>query len=128
MKYAKNAALNEEKCEEKCEKCGGETVVKKGKFGKYLYCKACKNTKSLAEDAGVCPICHNPTRKMASKGGKTFYGCSHYPECSFMSWDMPTGDICPTCGKFLIYSKDGKTLRCSDKECSYAVKVKNAKQ
>ena len=120
--------LNEEKCEEKCEKCGGETVVKKGKFGKYLYCKTCKNTKSLAEDAGICPICHNPTRKMASKGGKTFYGCSHYPECSFMSWDMPTGDICPTCGKFLIYSKDGKTMRCSDKECSYAVKVKNAKQ
>ncbi|MBR3863630.1 MAG: type I DNA topoisomerase [Clostridia bacterium] len=120
--------LNEEKCEEKCEKCGGETVVKKGKFGKYLYCKTCKNTKSLAEDAGICPICHNPTRKMASKGGKTFYGCSHYPECSFMSWDMPTGDICPTCGKFLVYSKDGKTMRCSDKECSYAVKVKNAKQ
>ncbi len=119
--------LNEEKCEEKCEKCGGETVVKKGKFGKYLYCKTCKNTKSLAEDAGVCPICHNPTRKMASKGGKTFYGCSHYPECSFMSWDMPTGDICPTCGKFLIYSKDGKTVRCSDKECSYSVKVKDAK-
>ena len=24
---------------EKCEKCGGETVVKQGKFGKYLLCK-----------------------------------------------------------------------------------------
>ena len=120
-------ALNEEKSEEKCEKCGGETVIKKGKFGKYLLCKNCKNTKSLAEDAGVCPVCGNPTKKMASKSGKTFYGCSNYPECSFMSWDMPSGELCPTCGKFLVYSKDGKTKRCSDKDCSYSIKEKNAK-
>ena len=120
-------ALNEEKSDEKCEKCGGETVVKKGKFGKYLLCKNCKNTKSLAEDAGICPICGKTTRKMASKSGKTFYGCSNYPECSFMSWDMPTGELCPTCGKHLVFAKDGKTVRCSDKECSYLTKGKNAK-
>ncbi len=120
-------ALNEEKSEEKCEKCGGETVVKQGKFGKYLLCKNCKNTKSLAENAGICPVCGKPTRKMASKSGKTFYGCSNYPDCSFMSWDMPTGELCPTCGKFLVYSKDGKAVRCSEKDCNYSVKVKNAK-
>ena len=120
-------AINEEKGVEKCEKCGGETIIKKGKFGKYLLCKECKNTKSLAEDAGICPVCGKPTRKMASKNGKAFYGCSNYPECSFMSWDMPTGELCPTCNKHLIFSKDGKTIRCSDKECNYSVKVDNAK-
>lgn len=114
--------LNEEASSEKCEVCGGETVIKKGKFGKYLLCKNCKHTKSLAEDAGVCPVCHKPTRKMTSKAGKTFYGCSSYPECSFMSWDMPTGELCPECGKYLVYSKDMKTIKCSSKDCKYSVK------
>lgn len=114
--------LDEEVSDEKCEKCGGPMVVKKGKFGKYLYCTACKNTKSVTEEAGVCPVCGKPTRKMTSRAGKTFYGCSSYPECTFMSWDMPTGELCPKCGKFLVYSKDGKTKRCSNKECNYSEK------
>ena len=112
--------LNEETTTEKCEKCGGDMVIKTGKFGKYLLCKNCKATKSLAEDAGICPVCHKPTRKMTSKAGKTFYGCSSYPDCSFMSWDMPTGELCPECGKYLVYSKDMKTVKCSSKECKYS--------
>ena len=114
--------IDEETTTEKCEKCGGDMVVKKGKFGKYLYCTACKNTKSITEEAGTCPVCHKPTRKMTSRAGKTFYGCSSYPECTFMSWDMPTGELCPKCGKFLVYSKDGKTKRCSNKECDFSIK------
>ncbi len=119
--------VNEQKGEEVCEKCGGETVVKTGKFGKYLYCKTCKTTKSLIEDAGVCPVCKNPTRKMTSKSGKAFYGCSNYPDCTFMSWDMPTGELCPKCGKFLVTSKDGKTVRCSSRDCNYTNKIKGKK-
>ena len=118
--------IDEETTDEKCEKCGGPMVVKKGKFGKYLYCTACKNTKSVTEEAGICPVCHKPTRKMTSRAGKTFYGCSSYPECTFMSWDMPTGELCPKCGKFLIYSKDGKNKRCSNKDCDFS--IKNEKQ
>ena len=112
-------ALGEEKSEERCEKCGGEMVLKKGKFGKYLQCIDCKNTKSVTEKAGVCPICHKPTQKMTSKSGKQFYGCSNYPTCKFMSWDMPLDEYCPNCGKFLFLSKDGKSKKCSDKECGY---------
>ena len=112
-------AINEEKTTEKCEKCGGEMVLKKGKFGKYLQCVDCKTTRSLTEKAGVCPICHKPTQKMTSKSGKQFYGCSNYPECNFMSWDMPLDEYCPDCGKFLYLLKDGKTKKCSDKECGY---------
>ena len=120
-------AIDEKKSEESCEKCGGEMLVKTGKFGKYLQCKECKNTKSLTEDAGVCPVCHNPTRKMTSKSGKAFFGCSNYPDCTFMSWDMPTGELCPKCGKYLILSKDGKTTRCSNKDCGYSVKTNGKK-
>ncbi len=114
--------LNESKSEEKCEKCGADMVLKTGKYGKYLQCTSCKATKSVTEKAGICPKCGKPTQKMTSRAGKQFYGCSSYPECNFMSWDMPTGTYCPKCGQHLVYSKDGKTIRCSAKECDYSVK------
>jgi len=116
-------SIDEQKSTEKCDKCGGEMIVRQGKFGKYLQCVDCKETKSLTEKAGVCPICHNPTQKMTSKKGKVFYGCSNYPECKFMSWDMPLDEYCPNCGKYLYLTKDGKTKKCSDKECGYSEKV-----
>ena len=105
-----------------CEKCGSIMVEREGKFGKFLACSnypKCKNTVSLApEDVhGVCPECGRPTKKMTSKSGKVFYGCTGYPDCKFMSWDEPTGEKCPNCGGYLI--KGGKTVKCSSKSCKY---------
>ncbi|MDY2850805.1 MAG: type I DNA topoisomerase [Candidatus Borkfalkiaceae bacterium] len=111
--------LDEVKSDEKCEKCGSTMSIKTGKFGKYLFCPECKNTKSMTVKAGVCPECGNPTQIMTSKKGKTFYGCSNYPDCSFMSWDMPTGEKCPKCGNYLVVTKDGKNIKCSNKDCDY---------
>ena len=65
----------------------------------------------------VCPECGKPTKKMTSKKGKIFYGCSAYPDCKFMSWDMPTGKKCPECGAYLV-SVNGK-VKCSSKSCKY---------
>jgi len=119
-------ALNEEKATEKCEKCGGNMTIKTGKFGKYLQCENCQNTKSITEKMGVCPECGRPTQKMTSKSGKTFYGCSGYPDCKFMSWDLPTGEKCPKCSNYLVVTKDGKNIRCSNKDCDYTLEnVKN---
>ncbi|MBO4251743.1 MAG: type I DNA topoisomerase [Clostridia bacterium] len=106
-----------------CDKCGGIMVEREGKFGKFLACSnypKCKNTISLAEDKleGVCPVCGKPTKKMTSRSGKIFYGCSGYPDCKFMSWDMPTGEKCPVCGEYLV--KVGKTVKCSSKSCKYS--------
>ena len=120
--------IDEETTTEKCEKCGGDMVVKKGRFGKYLQCTVCKATKSMTEKAGVCPQCGNPTQKMTSKSGKIFYGCSNYPACNFMSWDMPTGEHCPKCGSYIVLTKDGKTRKCSNKECDYSDKPKKTKK
>ena len=105
-----------------CEKCGAPMALKEGQFGKFLACTnypKCKNTVSLAPESfeGLCPQCGKPTRKMTSKTGKTFFGCTGYPQCKFMSWDMPTGKNCPKCGKHLV--KIGKTVKCSDKNCDY---------
>ncbi|HAA64533.1 MAG TPA: DNA topoisomerase I, partial [Thermoanaerobacter sp.] len=45
----------------KCELCGRNMVVKKGRYGKFLACSGfpeCKNTKPLYEKVGVkCPKC-----------------------------------------------------------------------
>ncbi len=110
-----------------CEKCGKLMSIKTGKFGKYMQCPDCKTTKSITEKAGVCPDCGKPTQKMTSKKGKTFYGCSGYPDCKFMSWDMPIGENCPKCGNYLIETKDGKNIKCSNKDCDYQIKKENEK-
>ena len=59
--------------------------------------------------------------KRVSKKGTVFYGCTGYPECDFVSWDVPTGKLCPKCGAHLVYkeSRGKKTIRCSNRECDY---------
>ncbi len=116
-KCANVKSADQETSEEKCPKCGEFMQIKKGKFGKYLSCDKCKTTKSIVEKAGVCPICKSDTQKMKTKAGKDFYGCTNYPNCKFMSWDMPTGENCPKCGKHLIYVGKDKTVKCSNKDC-----------
>ena len=118
-------AINEVKSEEKCPKCGETMVEKQGQFGKYLYCPNCRNTVSQAENAGICPVCGKPTKKMLSRYGKVFYGCSAYPDCKFMSWDMPTGEKCPKCGAYLVKTENG--VKCSDKKCGYKTESKEQK-
>lgn len=113
---------SDEISKEKCPKCGAVMLNKTGKFGKYLKCSKCTQTKSLSEYVGVCPVCHKPAQKMISKKGKVYYGCSGYPSCNFISWDIPTGELCPTCGKHLV-DKGGVTA-CSDKNCNYEEKKK----
>ena len=53
--------------------------------------------------------------KRRSKKGKTFYSCSRYPDCDYISWNPPTGEKCPECGAELF--KRGKTRFCQ--ACGY---------
>ena len=60
-----------------------------------------------------------------SKKGRVFYGCSDYPECSFVSWDKPTGEVCPQCHTGFMVEKNtkkGKVIICNNKECNYEQK------
>ncbi len=108
-----NATLpfDSEISQEKCPKCGTLMYYRTGRNGKYLSCPKCSASQPITELAGVCPVCGAPTRRMKSKAGKIFYSCSKYPQCKFMSWEMPTGEKCPKCGKYLF--KKGKQIRCS---------------
>lgn len=114
----------DEETDEICELCGSNMVIKYGRFGKFMACKNypdCKNTKPLVNKVGVkCPKCKEGDiilRK--SKKGKAFYGCSSYPECDFISWYKPTGEICKECGSYMIEKQTKSEIKeiCSNKEC-----------
>ena len=97
--------------EEKCDVCGEFMVVKSGRFGRFLACPnfpECTFTKPLViEMPGKCPRCGSRILKRTSKKGYTFYACERGAECGFMSWDVPTKDFCPDCGKTL-FKRSGK--------------------
>ncbi len=109
-----------------CEKCGAFMVYKFGRFGKFLACPnypECKNTKAIVEALDIpCPKCGAKIVKKKSKRGKVFFGCEKYPECDFVSWDMPIKEKCPKCGELLTvkYGKNKKRFyKCSNKECDF---------
>ena len=113
----------------RCPKCGENMVVKSGKFGKFLACPSypeCKSTMSMPTDeepklAGKCPECGSAMTVRKSKKGKVYYSCLGYPDCKFMSWDVPTGDKCPECQGALVKTFRGD-VKCSNKECSFKIK------
>ncbi len=117
--------LKEEETDVICDKCGRNMVVKVGRFGKFLACPGypeCKNTKPLVfKTKAKCPDCGGDVIEKKTKRRTSFYGCSNYPNCHFMTWDLPTDQVCPKCGKSL-FKKKGNILYCPDiKGCGYEV-------
>lgn len=115
-----------------CDVCGAMMLEREGKFGKYLACSnfpQCKNTKPLNEVVAKCPKCGKNVLKKVSKRGKVFYGCEGWPKCDFVSWDIPTGKLCPECGQPLVYHeyRGKKSIQCSSRTCSYTEAVPDEK-
>lgn len=76
-----------------CPTDGGKVIVRTGRFGKFLACAnfpKCKYTKTFEDKvAGSCPDSGDPLIARKTKKGRTFYGCSAYPKCKWMSWTLP---------------------------------------
>ena len=102
----KKIKIPDEETDVICEVCGRNMVIKTGRFGKFLACPGfpeCKNTKKIVQETkGCCPICGGTVIEKKSKKGKKFYGCKNYPECNFMTWDIPLVEKCPKCGSSLF--------------------------
>lgn len=113
--------LKEDQTDIPCEKCGRMMVVKTGRYGRFLACPGypeCKNTKPLITETGaLCPKCGGKVIQRKSKKGYTFYGCSNYPNCDFITWNQPTEEHCPQCNNNLFKFK-GK-LVCLKDGCGY---------
>ena len=95
-----------EKTDMKCEKCGGDIVIRSSSYGRFYACSnfpKCRYTKAILEPIGVkCPKCGGDIVKAYGKKKNLYYRCEKYPECDFSSWDLPTAEKCPKCGKMLF--------------------------
>lgn len=106
-----------------CDKCGAMMVYKLGRYGRFLACPnfpECRNTKAIqVEIDAPCPKCGGKLLQKTSRKGRKFYGCERYPECDFVSWDMPVSEKCPKCGSYmtLSHTKKGDFYVCANENC-----------
>ena len=111
-----------------CEECGRNMVIKYGPHGKFLACPGfpeCRNTKPYLEKIGVpCPVCGKEVVIRKTKKGRKYFGCENNPECEFMSWQKPSKEKCPECGKYMV--EKGNKLVCSDEKCGYVRNLKKS--
>lgn len=125
----KRVKVPDEETDVICELCGRNMVIKYGRYGKFLACPGfpeCSNTKKIVtETDGNCPRCGKKMLLKKSKKGRSFYGCEGYPDCTFMTWNVPTAELCPNCGKTL-FNKGGKSGRliCENEGCGYERELK----
>lgn len=110
-----------------CDQCGRMMVIKYGPHGKFLACPGfpeCRNTKTYFEKTGVtCPKCGGDIVVKKTQKGRRYYGCTNYPECDFMTWQLPSNKKCPDCGGVLVHK--GSKLVCLDEKCGYVETVSN---
>lgn len=87
---AEKVKVVEEAIDEKCPDCGGQLVIKMGRFGKFIACSTfptCKYTRQFLEKINIaCPTCGAEMVMKKTRKGKMFYGCSNYPTCTFAAW------------------------------------------
>lgn len=117
----------DEKTDKTCDLCGKPMIKKLGRFGFFLACSGfpeCHNTKSIP--LAKCPIdgCDGEIVERKTKGrGKSFFGCTNYPTCTFISHFKPLeNQYCPKCGWFLVEKfdkKNGTYKSCINPDCDY---------
>jgi len=83
-----------------CPKCGGEMVLRHGRFGAFMGCSnypECngivnipKKGEELPEDMPDCPAigCDGQIQMRRSRFGKIFYSCNNYPDCDVIVNDL----------------------------------------
>ena len=73
-----------------CPKDNGRLIVRQSRYGKFLACEnfpECRFTESLTETLDIpCPKDGGKIVMKRTRKGRTFYGCSNYPNCDFAVW------------------------------------------
>ena len=123
--------VRDEPSDEICDKCGATMVYRVGRYGKFLACPnfpECRNTKPLLNYIQAkCPQCGGRLLEKTSRKNRKFYGCEHYPQCDFVSWEMPVDERCPKCGSYMTLKRNSKGEcwhLCANETCRHRVEVK----
>ncbi len=109
-----------------CDKCGAMMVYKMSRYGKFLACPnfpECRNAKKILTYIETpCPKCGERLMEKNSRKGRKFFGCEKYPDCDFVSWEMPIKEKCPKCGSYMVRKpgKRGEEIHlCANETCRY---------
>jgi DNA topoisomerase-1 len=103
-----------------CPKCGKELVIRYGRYGKFISCSGfpeCRHTEPWLEKIGVtCPQDGGDLVERKTRKGRTFFGCSNYPECDFTSWKRPIAQPCPNCQGLLVIAnkREVQCIKCEE--------------
>ncbi|OPY68836.1 MAG: DNA topoisomerase 1 [Syntrophorhabdus sp. PtaU1.Bin050] len=105
-----------------CERCGGNLIEKRGRFGRFLACSNYPDCKYTAPYhlGFTCPEegCTGKLVEKTSKKKKKFTSCSRYPDCNFATNAEPIEGPCPACGAPTLFSYRKKTS-CLRKDCGW---------
>jgi DNA topoisomerase-1 len=103
-----------------CPTCGKELVIRYGRFGKFISCSGfpeCRYTEPWLEKIGVaCPKDGGELVERKTRKGRTFFGCSNYPNCDFTSWKRPLAQPCPKCKGLLVIAnkREAQCTNCQE--------------
>ncbi len=89
---AERVEIPAEETGEMCPKDGAPLVIRVGRFGKFISCKnfpTCDFKKPFVLETNyICPKDGGKIIAKKTKKGRTFYGCSNYPNCNFAVWKL----------------------------------------
>ena len=92
--------------DEVCDQCGKPMVIKTGRYGKFMACTGypqCKATRPM-KTGSICPNCGGDLVERRARGrGRSFYGCSKYPDCDFIINKRPAAGPCPECNGLVVH-------------------------
>jgi DNA topoisomerase-1 len=119
--------------EEQCPLCDKKLAIKHGPYGEFTACSDYPNCKYIKLKSTGVPCgktgCTGTIVERKSRRGKTFYGCSNYPECDFVLWNKPLPDPCPLCGApftlIKITKRSGAIRFCNNEACKFRESADN---
>ena len=81
---------------------------------------------------GKCPRedCDGFVVERKTKKRRSFFGCSRYPECDFMTWDKPASEPCPQCGSIMVAKavEGVKKIVCLRGSCGHTITLEDGKK
>ena len=113
---------------ENCPTCNKRLEVKTGRYGRFVRCEEypqCETTLPYTLKIH-CPECKKGKfAEKKSRYGKTFYGCTSYPDCNNALWTAPKEHPCVSCGYPVmcdrVTKREGHQLQCP--KCKHKVDI-----
>ncbi|MCP5098381.1 MAG: type I DNA topoisomerase [Chloroflexi bacterium] len=97
-----------------CPLCENPLVYREGRYGRFVGCSTfpkCRHTEQILNKTGVSCANGGEIIERKTKRGRTFYGCSRYPDCEWRSWQKPVPDTANACDGVVV-QKNGQQTEC----------------